>query len=137
MPAPVKHTFETQPLTPAIKRTGRPKTVLPPFPQFEVSEYEQQLMDAFIASHTADDMTDADHFMVFCASVEFVKLMRVYGAELASGEVISQARQHPGTMLNQYLDRLSITRKARERKPREEDDPNADALSRLSSRRVS
>jgi hypothetical protein len=136
MPAPIKHTFETHRLEPTsvTPLKGRPpKPRMPALPKFEISDYEQEWFDFFQAVYQAEypDLIESDRLLLFLAGIEFIKYLRVAGAELASGEVISQARQHPGTMMNALLDRLSVTRKAREKKPREEDDPNAALLARL------
>lgn len=136
MPAPIKHTFTVKSLSPApaTPRTGRPpKPKMPPLPRFELSAFEQEWFDYFFAVFQAEyqDMTESDRLLLFLASIEFIKYLRVAGEELASGEVISQARQHPGTQLNALLDRLATTRKARQKQPREEFDPNADLLARL------
>lgn len=106
---------------------------MPALPKFDISDYEQEWYDYFWTTYlqTYPDLTDSDKLLLMLAGIEFIKYLRVAGAELASGEVISQARQHPGTQMNALLDRLSVTRKARERRPREEDDPNADLLFRL------
>jgi hypothetical protein len=136
MPAPIKHTFDTHPLTPddSPAPIGRPpKPKMPRLPRFEISDYEREWFDYFQAVYRAEypDLNESDRLLLFLAGIEFLKYLRVAGEELASGEVISQARQHPGNQMNALLDRLSVTRKARERKPKEEDDPNADLLLRL------
>lgn len=106
---------------------------MPPLPRFELSAYEQEWFDYFFAVHQQEypDLTEADRLLLLLADIEFIKYLRVAGEELASGEVISQARQHPGTQMNALLDRLAATRKARQKQPREEADPNADLLARL------
>lgn len=106
---------------------------MPPLPKFELSPYEQEWFDYFFETHLLEypDLTEGDKLLLLLADIEFIKYLRVAGAELESGEVISQARQHPGTQMNALLDRLAATRKQRQKQPREEDDPNADLLLRL------
>lgn len=139
MPAPIKHTFTVKRVEPkADKPTpkGRkPQLKTPPLPKFDISDFEQEWYDYFWDTYleTYPDLTRSDKLLLMLAGVEFIKYLRVAGAELSSGEVISQARQHPGTQMNALLDRLSVTRKARERKPREDDDPNAEFLRAFAS----
>lgn len=106
---------------------------MPTLPRFELSAYEQEWFDYFFDIHRAEypDLTEGDKLLLLLADIEFIKYLRVAGEELASGEVISQARQHPGTMMNAILDRLAATRKARQKQPREDADPNADLLLKL------
>lgn len=110
------------------------KPVMPTLPTFKMSEFEREWFAYFRDVYQAEypDLTDADRLLLFLAAIEFIKYLRVAGAELATGEVISQARQHPGTQMRALLDQLSVTRRARQKQgPREEDDPNADLLLKL------
>lgn len=106
---------------------------MPRLPRFEISDYEREWFDYFQAVYRAEypDLNESDRLLLFLAGIEFLKYLRVAGEELASGEVISQARQHPGNQMNALLDRLSVTRRNREKRPKEEEDPNADLLARL------
>lgn len=119
---------------PQEQRPGRKKKpAMPTLPTLEMTEFEREWFTYFRDVYQAEypDLTDADKLLLFLAAIEFIKYLRVAGAELATGEVISQARQHPGTQMRALLDQLSVTRKARQRQPKEEDDPNADLLLRL------
>lgn len=138
MPAPIKHTFTVLPVQPTADqpRKGRkPAPKMPPLPKFDLSDFEQQWYDYFWDTYneTYPDLTRSDKLLLMLAGVEFIKYLRVVGAELASGEVISQARQHPGTQMNALLDRLSVTRKARQSRREEADDPNAAWLAQFAS----
>lgn len=119
---------------PQEQKPGRKKKpAMPTLPTLEMTEFEREWFTYFRDVYQAEypDLTDADKLLLFLAAIEFIKYLRVAGAELATGEVISQARQHPGTQMRALLDQLSVTRKARQRQPKEEDDPNADLLLRL------
>lgn len=119
---------------PQEQKPGRKKKPsMPTLPTLDMSDFEREWFTYFREVYQAEypDLTDADKLLLFLAAIEFIKYLRVAGAELATGEVISQARQHPGTQMRALLDQLSVTRKARQRQPKEEDDPSADLLLRL------
>jgi hypothetical protein len=107
---------ETMPAKPAKK--GRPfNLVMPDLPKMEMSTVEQGLFDYFMAAYNTEypDLTPTDHLILHLAGLTYIKYLRVIAEELATGKVISMARQHPGIELRGLLDQLSVTRKARTR----------------------
>jgi hypothetical protein len=121
------------------KSTGRPpKLKLPPLPQElldGMTALEQEHFNFFLAAARAEfkDMTPFDQLGLVRAAVEYINLMRVEVAQLSSGQVLSQARQHPGVQLRAWLETMSFNRRAKlQGKKTEEKDPMQDFLSGLS-----
>lgn len=128
---PIKDTnsLSVRPLTsvePAKHRSvGRPgKLVMPALPAMDLSDTEQALFDYFQAAYREQypDLTPTDLLMLHLAGIEYIKYLRVAQEELASGKVISMARQHPGVQMRSLLDQLSVTRKARVARTRDDDE---------------
>lgn len=118
--AGAKPAVDAEPITQLeIPRTvatgGRPKK-LRPMPVMEgMSDVEQVLFDDFIREYLDEypDITPTDYRMLFLVAVEYIKYLRIVSKELATGTVLSMARQHPGTNMRALQDQLSFTRKAR------------------------
>lgn len=102
-------------------------------PLFEMNELEQQWYKYFIDSYNAEypDLTDSDQISLMLAAIEFIKYLRVAQDELSTGQVISMARQHPGTNMRALLDQLSVTRKQRGTKPTPEDQEREELRQKL------
>lgn len=101
---------------PARGRGRPPKVVAPTPPQFTwASDYESAMYEHCIAAYREDnpDMTPSEQLLLPLLAAEYIKLLRLYQMELASGELVTMARQHPGTMFAKYLDLLAATRKQR------------------------
>jgi hypothetical protein len=110
---------------PRLRSVGRPaKLVAPPMPKMPMEPAEQDLFDFFMDAFKDQypDLTPTDLLLLYLAGIEFIKYMRVAAEELATGKVISMARQHPGTQMRSLLDSLSVTRKARLAKGKAEDE---------------
>lgn len=99
----------------SVATGGRPKK-LPPMPVMDgLSDSEKILFDGFINEYLTEypDITPTDYRMLFLVAVEYIKYLRIVSKELTSNQVMSMARQHPGTNMRALQDQLSITRKAR------------------------
>lgn len=109
---------------PATRGRGRPPRIQqPPLPQMEMSEQEHAMQTFFIESYRLDypDMLPTDLILLQLASFEYIKYLRVVQEELATGKVISMARQHPGVNMRALLDQMSVTRRARNSGSRQND----------------
>lgn len=124
--------IHTKPLETALPKTrgrGRPARIeQPPLPTMELSDGEQQLQTYFIEAYRLDypDLTPTDLILLHLASLEYVKYLRVVQKELETGEVISQARQHPAVNMRGLLDQMGATRRVRNA-GRKSDDNKDDA----------
>jgi hypothetical protein len=56
-----------------------------------------------------------DLFLLGAAAVEDIKSMRIWVWELENNQTITMARQHPGPRMETLLDRLSLTKKDRQK----------------------
>ena len=101
------------------KRGRKPRLTYPPLPQavFDaMTDLEHAHFTFCVESVTracGKDITPLDELCIQMVALEYVNLLRVYATQLANGEVISQARQHPGVQMRQWLDMLSVNRKQR------------------------
>lgn len=128
-------TLEAKPITKLeLPRTvptgGRPKK-LKPMPRLDgFSDAEQVLFNDFIEEYLTEypDITATDYRMLFLIGVEYIKYLRIVDEELRSGNVLSMARQHPGTNMRALQDQLSITRKARMHGKPQAENEDADKL---------
>lgn len=99
----------------SVATGGRPKK-LKPMPILEgLSDAEKVLFDNFIQAYLDEypDITPTDYGMLWLVAVEYIKYLRILSVELSTGQVMSMARQHPGTNMRALQDQLSFTRKAR------------------------
>ena len=100
-------------------RTGRKrKAKMPPLPQAlldGMSELEQDHFFFFLEAYKEDypGMKPTDIICLHQAALEYINTLRVQAKQLATGEVISMARQHPGVQMRAWLDMMDVTRKAR------------------------
>jgi hypothetical protein len=103
----------------AEARTGRKrKAKMPPLPQAlldGMSELEQEHFFFFLEAYKEDypGMKPTDIICLHQAALEYINTLRVQAKQLATGEVISMARQHPGVQMRAWLDMMDVTRKAR------------------------
>lgn len=116
VPAPAR-------VSPGRKR--KPK--MPPLPQGlldGMAELEREHFWYFIESYQSDypQMKPTDIICLYQAALEYINTLRVQAKQLASGEVISMARQHPGVQMRAWLDMMDVTRKARTRSGKSQDD---------------
>lgn len=58
-------------------------------------------------------MTATDQITLQLLAAEYIKYLRMLANEIESGQLVSMARQSPGTQYCRLLDMLSVTRKAR------------------------
>ena len=102
------------------RRGRRRKATMPPLPQElldGMTELERQHFQFFLDAHHneyGDSLNQADEIALMQAAIEYINLLRVQADQLATGKIISMARQHPGVQLRQWLDSLSVTRKQRQ-----------------------
>jgi hypothetical protein len=97
-------------------RARRPK--MPALPQAlldGMSELEKEHFYFFLDAYQQDypSMKPTDIICLHQAALEYINTLRVQAKQLASGEVISMARQHPGVQMRAWLDMMDVTRKAR------------------------
>jgi hypothetical protein len=79
-------------------------------------------------------LTASDQLLLPICAAEYVKYMRMLQKELASGELVSMARQHPGTMFARFMSQLlGTTRAARLKGKPEETDSDGFDWSMLAS----
>ena len=114
---------------PAPIRTGRPKKpVMPPLPQEirdGMSELEQEWFDYFIYAIRQEhpDLTPFDLINLNLLATCFISVLRMEARQLASGELITMARQDPRTQYLRLMDSLSVRRRDRKaQKDKEEKD---------------
>ena len=110
--------LEVAPLTlvDITTRPGRPrKLVPPPPPNFSCNDAEEQHYTYFIQAFNKEypDMTATDQITLQLLAAEYIKYLRMLANEIESGQLVSMARQSPGTQYCRLLDMLSVTRKAR------------------------
>lgn len=141
MPQPIRKpdvkTVPTLPLQPMPKRgPGRPARraeIRPPQFQWQ-NDYEKELYESYIAEHLEDypNLKKSDKKFLWLAAAQYVLCMRLVGEEASTGQLVTQARQHPGTMLVRYMDTiLATTRKQRIAK-KDDEDENDDLMKLLS-----
>jgi hypothetical protein len=125
--------LEAPPPTP-IKSPGRHKKLTYPGLPQEIydgmTEIERAHFDWFI--QTARRLVEGEEFDelgIHMAGLDYIQLLRMQARQLASGELVSQARQHPGVQLRQWLEITSLSRKSRPAK--KEDDPAAAFLKKM------
>lgn len=136
-PTDEPRTLKVLPLNGTPKRNGRPPNAKRPQPPaFDwQSDYERELYEWFIACIEADypNMKESDKLLLPLAAAEYVKWMRLVGNEVKSGELVTQARQHPGQMFSRLLDSiLGTTRKQRIAKNEDKDENELDLMTLLS-----
>ncbi len=80
-----------------------------------ITEAEEQLRLRFMADieHDYGKLTPSDLHILNLASYEYIKVYRMFGIELKSGELLSELRHHPTRMLLALLDSMAATRKER------------------------
>lgn len=128
------HTLPLAPVEPKKKRVGRPrKDALPALPKFEMNDLELAWYEYFVSAYREEykDLTKSDQILLMLAGVEYIKYLRIIQNELATGELITMARQHSGVQMRALLDMLSVTRKARTTGRKEEDPQIAEARKAL------
>lgn len=64
----------------------------------------------------------SDYIALYMAALDYVILWRVQAVQLATGELMTAARHHPGAHLRAWLDSMSTTRKARKEAPASAED---------------
>lgn len=113
-------------------KRGRPKKLkFPALPQEildGMTPLEKEHFAFFIDSHLQQypDLIATDYIGLYAAAMEYIAYLRLQAQQLATGELITQSRQHPGVQLRAWLDSLSVTRK--QRGPKKEEDPETAAL---------
>lgn len=118
-----------QPAADRPRATGhhKSKPKMPPLPQGlldGMTTLEVEHFWYFIESYQSDypQMKPTDIICLYQAALEYINTLRVQAKQLASGEVISMARQHPGVQMRAWLDMMDVTRKARTRGKKADDD---------------
>lgn len=116
-----------QPAPSRITTGRKPKLKMPPLPQGlldGMTELEQQHFWYMIDAYQQDypSMKPTDIICLYQAALEYVNTLRVQAKQLKSGEVISMARQHPGVQMRAWLDMMDVTRKARTRTGKSNED---------------
>lgn len=101
-----------------IRRGRKPRLEMPPMPKavFDgMTPLEQEHYRFFVESITQDYAIrkPSDLVALHMAALEYINLLRVQASQLASGEIMTAARQHPGVQLRAWLDSMSTTRRAR------------------------
>jgi hypothetical protein len=118
-------------------KPGRPRKLkFPPIPQEildGMTELEQAHYRYFVESHQQQypDLTPTDQIGLHMAALDYVSLLRMNATQMASGQLVTMSRQHPGVQLRAWMDSLSVTRK--QRGPAKEKDEAAEMLKALSS----
>ena len=103
-------------LVPINRVVGRPRKLTPPPPpNFSCNEAEERHYTYFIQAFNKEypDMTATDQITLQLLAAEYIKYLRMLANEIESGQLVSMARQSPGTQYCRLLDMLSVTRKAR------------------------
>lgn len=98
-----------------------------------MSDAERRVFDDFITEYMREypDLTQTDYRLLHLAAIEYIKYIRIAAQELESGQVISMARQHPGTAMRALLDQLSTTRKQRTRGAKQNEPEEAEELRQI------
>lgn len=130
-------TLQLVPLEPSQvepRSAGRPrKKPMPPLPNFQMNELEQQWFDWIIDSylHEFPDLTDTDKMQLPLLAIEYIKYLRVAAFELESGQTLTMARMHPFTNLKGLMEQLAVTRKAKKSDKTSQPDPQEEARAQL------
>lgn len=101
------------------KAQGRKRKIKAPPPPQDIldamSPVELEFFNTFVDDQKQrfPDMIPSDHITLYLAGFELVQLLRMHLRQMIDGELISQARQHPGVQFRQYMEMLSVTRKQR------------------------
>ncbi|GHO44543.1 hypothetical protein [Ktedonospora formicarum] len=119
------------------KKSGRPKKLeMPALPQalFDgMTELERAHFFYFVDAYREEypDLTPTDVLNLHMAGLEYISYLRIQAQQISTGEVISQARQHPGVQMRALLDQLSVTRKQRQQQNKGQDDRDKQAAREL------
>src|SRR5258708_6197154 len=94
-------TFTVVPLQPTPKQqtAGRPPNPKePPFPLFEMVDYEKKLYDYYLWALEKDypNMRPSDKVLLPLVGVGLILYLRTAQKQLTENEIISMTRQHPG-----------------------------------------
>lgn len=132
-PTDMPKTFNVTPITTksSKRKPGRPPVVdpNPPMPDFEMPDAEKELYEYFIRAVEADypGLRPSDRLLLPLAAATYIQCLRVTQYELAKGEQLSMARQHPATFFARYMDQLlGTTRKNRVRQGEKDKDDDVD-----------
>jgi hypothetical protein len=121
-PATKPETLKVVPLTRPTeeqKRPGRkPKRKMPPLPKEildGMSELEREHFEYFVHSILEEnpDLAGSDLILVNLAGLDYINTLRLEQNQLASGELVTMSRQHPGVQFRAWLAMLSASRKDR------------------------
>lgn len=120
------------------KRTGRkPKLKFPPLPAEilnAMTEVERQHFDYFIEAIKADNkLRPSDFIGLYAAGLEYVAYLRLQASQMASGELVTMSRQHPGVQLRAWLDTMSFSRRKSDKAGDRNENRLENALMALSS----
>lgn len=107
------------------KTTGRPRKLkYPPLPAEileSMSELEQEHFNYFIEAIKADNqLRPSDYIGLYAAGLEYVAYLRLQASQIASGQLVTMSRQHPGVQLRAWLDTMSFSRRKGETGKRNE-----------------
>lgn len=119
-----------------VQRTGRkPKLKYPPLPQEimdAMTDLERQHFEYFIEAIKADNkLRPSDYIGLYAAGLEYVAYLRLQASQMATGELVTMSRQHPGVQLRAWLDTMSFSR--RKSDPKTTENKVESALMALSS----
>lgn len=118
------------------KRTGRrPKLKFPPLPQEimdAMTDLERAHFEYFIEAIQQDNkLRPSDYIGLYAAGLEYVAYLRLQASQMATGELVTMSRQHPGVQLRAWLDTMSFSR--RKSDPKAQENKMESALMGLSS----
>lgn len=98
------------------QRTGRPRNLKYPALPAEIMEsmtdLEREHFEYFIAAIKADNkLRPSDYIGLYAAALEYVAYLRLQASQIASGQLVTMSRQHPGVQLRAWLDTMSFSRR--------------------------
>lgn len=107
---------------PRPPRVGRPsKLVMPPLPQeildgmkpIEIAHFEffrDGYLEAYVNKY-GKQPTPTAQICIVQASLDYINLLRLQAEQMKSGNLVSQARQHPGVQVRAWLQSIGLQEK--------------------------
>lgn len=98
------------------KTNGRPRKLkYPPLPAEiydSMTELEREHFEFFIEAIKADNqLRPSDYIGLYAAGLEYIAYLRLQASQIASGQLVTMSRQHPGVQLRAWLDTMSFSRR--------------------------
>lgn len=97
------------------KMGRKPKLKYPPLPAEileAMTDLEREHFEYFIEAIKQDNkLRPSDYIGLYAAGLEYVAYLRLQASQIASGQLVTMSRQHPGVQLRAWLDTMSFSRR--------------------------